>query len=132
VNYIKEEKKQELIKSSLELLIGAKALTPQEIYDWIFNQNEPDSLINITNKALHLSTTRNKNNQTEIQNLNFIFSNQEDIENLWSYIYQKIPVLILYLLEVIEPLIFALIELPDGLYKKRLEERIKIMTNNVC
>ena len=74
VNKIKEEKKQELINESLELLIGAKSLTRQEIYDWIFNPNEPDSLINIANKALHLSTTRNKNNETEIQNLNFIKS----------------------------------------------------------
>jgi len=64
--------------------------------------------------------------------LNFIFSNPSDIENLWNYIYTKIPVLILYLLEIIEPLVFAIIELPDGVYEKRIEERIKIITKNVC
>lgn len=130
VNYINEEKKKKLIKKSLQFLLGAKSLTTDEIYDWIFNQKYPDSLINLTNKALHLSTTRNKNNQTEIQNLNFIFSNQDDIENLWSYIYTYIPVLLLYLVEVIEPLVFALIDLPDDIYKNRIKERILIMTKN--
>ena len=132
VNYITEEKKQELIKQSLSLLLGAKSLTADEIYDWIFNQKNPDSLINLTNKALHLSTTRNKSNKTEIQNLNFIFSNQDDIENLWSYIYTYIPVLLLYLVEIIEPLVFAIIDLPDNVYENRIKERILIMTKNVC
>ncbi|SFF54730.1 hypothetical protein [Sunxiuqinia elliptica] len=132
VNYLKEEKKKELIKESLSLLLGAKSLTEEEIYEWIFNQNNPDSLINLTNKALHLSTTRNKNNKTEIQNLNFIFSNQDDIENLWSYLYTYIPILLLYLVEVIEPLVFAMIDLPENFYENRLKERILIMTKNVC
>lgn len=131
-NYLSESEKRELINKSLSLLLGAKTLEGNEIYDWIFNQNEQDSLINLTNKALHLSTTRNKNNKTDIQNLNFIFSNQDDIENLWSYIYQRIPVLLLYLVEIIEPLVFALIDLPEDIYIKRIEERIKIITTKEC
>ena len=132
VNYITDNKKKDLIKNSLPYLLASKTLKEEEIFDWIFNQKESDSLINLTNKALHLSTTRNKSNKTDIQNLNFIFSNPSDIENLWNYIYTKIPVLILYLLEIIEPLVFAIIELPDGVYEKRIEERIKIITKNVC
>ncbi len=132
VNYIKEKDKKELIKESKKLLVGASSLEIDEIFDWIFNQNEQDSLINLSNKALHLSTTRNKNNKTELQNLNFIFANQNDIENLWSYLYNRIPVLLLYLVEVIEPLVFLLLDLPEDVYEDRIKERIKILTNNVC
>jgi len=132
VNYITEKGKRNLIEKSRPYLLVSKTLKEEEIFDWIFNQKEPDSLINLTNKALHLSTTRNKSNKTDIQNLNFIFSNPSDIENLWDYIYTKIPVLTLYLLEIIEPLVFAIIELPDGVYTKRIEERIEIITKNVC
>ncbi len=132
VNFINDNYKKDLIKKSLPYLLASQTLNEEEIFDWIFNQNEPDSLINITNKALHLSTTRNKSNKTDIQNLNLIFSNSNDIENLWSYIYTRIPILILYLLEIIELLVFTIIELPEGVYEKRIEERIKIITKNVC
>lgn len=132
VNNITEEDKKLLIKESLPLLLGAKTLTVEEIYDWIFNQNEQDSLINLSNKALHLSTTRNKNNTTGIQNLNFIFAKQDDIENIWTFFYQRLPILLLYFVEIIDPLILTLIDFPPGAFEKRIEERIEIITNNVC
>lgn len=131
VNKITEDDKKLLIKKSLPLLLCAKTLTEEEIYDWIFNQKEQDSLINLSNKALHLSTTRNKNNETGIQNLNFIFANQNDIENLWAFLYQRLPILLLYFVEIIDPLILTQIDFPSGAFEKRIEERIVIITNNV-
>ena len=126
--YLKENKKRELLKQSLPFLLAAKSITEDEIYDWIFNPKKQDSLINLSNKALHLSTTRNKDNKTEIQNLNFVFANHENTENLWSYIYQRLPVLLLYYVEIIETLIFNLIDLPEEIFIDRIKERINIIT----
>lgn len=125
--YLKESDKRELLKQSLPFLLAAKSITEDKLYDWIFNQEKQDSLINLSNKALHLSTTRNKNNKTEIQNLNFVFANQENTENLWSYIYQRLPLLLLYFVEIIETLIFNLIDLPKEIFFERIQERIKII-----
>lgn len=132
VNSLTENEKKILIKESLPLLLGAKTLKEDELYDWIFNQNEQDSLINLSNKALHLTTTRNKSNKTEMQNLNFIFANQHNVENLWNFLYQRLPILLLYFVEIIDPLILTLIDFPTDAYEKRIEERIGIITNNVC
>jgi hypothetical protein len=126
-----ENEKIELLKKSLPFLIAAKSITWEELFDWIFNQEKQDSLINLSNKALHLSTTRNKNNKTEIQNLNFVFANQENIENLWSYLYQRLPILLLYYVEIIETLICNLIDLPEEIFMERIKDRINIITNNV-
>ena len=126
-NHLTANEKKKLINESLPLLIGAKSLTSEEIYDWIFNQSISDSLINISNKALHLSTTRNDNNKTEMQNFNFVFSTLEDIENLWTFLYLKLPLILLYLVEVIEVLVFNTLEIPKELFIKRIEERTLIL-----
>ncbi|MCK9412122.1 MAG: hypothetical protein M0Q53_07455 [Prolixibacteraceae bacterium] len=127
-SFLNESEKILLLKQSLPLLLAAKTITERELYDWIFNQEEQDSLINLSNKALHLSTTRNRNNKTEIQNLNLVFSNQGDIENLWRYIYQRLPILLLYYVEIIEALIFNLIKLPNEIYMARINNRLNILT----
>ncbi|MGN7787754.1 hypothetical protein ACTJIJ_24685 [Niabella sp. 22666] len=71
-NLVKEDLKELLNISSAALL--TKSITGTDIYDFVFNKDEADSLINISNQALHPSTTRNKNNSTGIQNINFVFS----------------------------------------------------------
>ena len=124
---IDENTKLNLLKMSLPLLIATRTANENELYDWIFNQNKPDSLINITNRAIHLSTTRNKNNKTGVQNLNFIFLNQENIESLWDYLYHRLPFLLLYLTEILDVLVFNLIEIPEGKLNQRLEDRIRIL-----
>lgn len=125
---LEETKKRALLKQSLPFLLAAKSITEDELYDWIFNQEKQDSLINISNRALHLSTTRNIYNKTGTQNLNFIFANQDNIENLWSYIYQRLPILLLYYVEIIETLVFNLIDLPEEKYMQRINERLNIIS----
>lgn len=124
---VNEENKRILIKESLQHLIAAKSFTDTELYDMIFNKDEPESLLNLSNKALHLSTTRNKNNMTDIQNLNFIFANQTDIENLWVFLYNRLPALLIYYSEVIDALIFSILELPDEVFTKRMSRRLEIL-----
>ncbi len=119
-------KKKDLIEKSISLL-GLKHVSPDEIYDYIFNRSDDESLINLSDKALHLSTTRNKNNKTEIQNLNFIFSDYQSIMSQWDYLYRRLPFLLLYYVQIIEALIFNVIDVPEEEYINRIEERAKAL-----
>ena len=119
---IKEEEKLALLKESIRFVIP-KSITDDLIYDLIYNQADHDSLINISTKALHLSTTRNKNNRTEIQNLNFVFSNQESVLSQWEYIYKTLPLLLFYYIQVIDILVFGILDLPAEKLKSRVEAR---------
>lgn len=125
---LKEEDKRDLIKQSLPFLFAARSLTEDDLYDSIFNQDNPNSIVNISNKALHLSTTRYKNNKTEIQNLNFIFANQRDIVKLWDYLYIQLPALFLYYVEIIDALVFSIVDLPEQTYTNRIKERLDFLS----
>jgi len=120
---IKEDDKKALIKESTKFVIP-KSITDGDIYDLIFNPTDQDSLINISTKALHLSTNRNKNNMTGIQNLNFVFSNQESILSQWEYIYKRLPLLLFYYIQIIDTLVFGILDLPIEKFTSRLETRI--------
>lgn len=112
----------ELLNASEEMLYS-KTIKASDIYDFIFNPKEPDSLVNMSNKALHPSTTRNKNNRTEIQNINFVFSSKESIMTQWDYLYRRLPLLLLYLNEVLEFIVFDHLKLDNSIYVERLTER---------
>ncbi len=118
----------ELIGLSVATLI-TKSITKVDIYDFIFNQKLPDSLINISNKALHPSTTRNKDNLTGIQNINFIFSVKSDLNIQWDYFYSRLKVLLIYHVEVCDFIICNLLNLDDKFYPKRLNDRISMYKN---
>jgi hypothetical protein len=118
----------ELIELSTAALITT-SITKEDIYDFIFNQEISDSLINISNKALHPSTTRNKQNLTGIQNINFIFSTKADIVNQWEYFYSRLTVFIIYLVEICDFIISQLLNLDKDFYSKRLEDRERIFKN---
>lgn len=124
VTGIKEEDKKAFIKESIKFVIP-KSITDEDIYNLIFNPIDQDSLVNISTKALHLSTTRNKNNRTEIQNLNFVFSNQESILSQWEYIYKTLPLLLFYYIQVIDTLVFGILDLPAKKLALRLEARVE-------
>ncbi len=122
---LNKEDLKELIELSISTLT-TKFITKDDIYNFIFNQDIPDSLINISNKALHPSTTRNKNNLTGIQNINFIFSTSLDIEDQWEYFYSRLKVLLIYHVELCDFIIFNLLNLEAEFFDKRLYDRIKI------
>ncbi len=119
---LREDDIKELLKISEEILIS-KSIKPEDIYDIVFNPASPDSIKNMSNKALHPSTTQNKNNLTEIQNLNFVFSTEKSIEAQWDYLYRKLPLLLLYLNEVLEFIVFDHLKVDEEIYEERLSER---------
>jgi hypothetical protein len=112
----------ELLNAS-EKMLYSKSIKASDIYDFIFNPKKADSLVNISNKALHPSTTRNKSNRTEIQNLNFVFSSKDSIITQWDYLYRRLPLLLLYLNEILEFIVFDHLKLDNNLYVERLTER---------
>lgn len=84
--------------SSLDF--SQELLNPELLYDVIYNRNAENSLTSAFDKSIHL-VTRNKNYPTEKQNLNFIFADDEIWDEFWNLYYQKIPYILLYLVEVI-------------------------------
>lgn len=126
VSNISEKEKKILIRKSLKVIL-ANSIKGKEIYDYIFNQDKKDSIVNISNRALHLSTTRSKKNKTEIQNLNFVFSTDESIQSQWRYLYSRLPLLLFYYVQILEIFVFSALKLPPTIFEKRLVERIKII-----
>lgn len=122
----------ELINTSESMLL-TKSIKATDVYDFIFNPVLQDSLVNMSNKAPHPSTTRNKNNKTEIQNINFVFSTKESVITQWSYLYRRLPFLLLYLNEVLELIVFDHLKLDSKIYSERLTERANYFKqNNAC
>ena len=126
---LSQEDIKELLSAS-ENLIFSKSIKASDVYDFIFNQALDDSLVNICNKALHPSTTRNKNNKSEIQNINFVFSTKDSIMSQWDYLYRRLPFLLLYLNEVLEVIMFDHLNLENKIYAQRLTERANFFKKN--
>jgi hypothetical protein len=129
---LSKEDIQELLEISENVLIS-KSVKANDIYNIVFDRTNPDSIVNMSNKALHPSTTQNKNNLTEIQNINFVFSTAQSIETQWDYLYRKMPLLLLYLNEVLEFIVFDHLKVDHGVYIERLTERAEFFKhNNAC
>ncbi|ATL45902.1 hypothetical protein COR50_01285 [Chitinophaga caeni] len=122
---VSPEDRTALINASIEA-IQNNPITADDLNTMIFDKLVANSIINLSEKALHLTTTRSKLFNTEKQNFNFIFSNQESIDSQWEYIYSRLPALLLYVLQVADILVFTSIQVDEGTYEKRLKNRIKI------
>ncbi|GAA5349423.1 hypothetical protein [Streptococcus uberis] len=75
-------------------------VNPELLYDVIYNRKAENSLTSAFDKSIHL-VTRNQNYPTEKRNLNFIFADDEIWDDFWNLYYEKIPYVLLYLVEVI-------------------------------
>lgn len=118
------ERKQELLQCSNEQLM--KRFVPEDLFDYIFNKDFGDSLFNISNHAVHLFTDRNPVSKTAKQNLNFIFSNVNDIEGQWEYIYSTFPMLLSFMADLIDLLVFKSTSIEEAVFVVRLREREKV------
>jgi hypothetical protein len=124
-----EEEIIELLNIS-ENVLSSKSLKASDVYNFIFNPSLSDSIKNISNKALHPSTTYNPINGTGIQNINFVFSSIENTNSQWDYLYRRLPYLLLYLNEVLEFIVFDHLKLSDNTYADRLIERANFFKQN--
>ena len=123
---ISREDRLELLKGAMQC-IPFKAFEAEEINEWIFEKENPDSIINLSEMALHLKTTRNPHVATEQQNFNFIFSQQDDIISQWELIYRRMPALCLFLAQISDMLLVSAIDMSDDLYQRRIINRLSVM-----
>lgn len=104
-----------------------------DVFEFIFDKNQSDSIFNITNNAIHLFTDRNPNNKTEKQNLNFIFSTYENTESQWEYIYETVPMILNFLTDLIDLLVLKCTSIEQKVFTDRINKRERLRKlNNVC
>ncbi|HMC87275.1 MAG TPA: hypothetical protein VKI61_17240 [Chitinophagaceae bacterium] len=126
---VTNDERNQLIDLSLKCLT-TPVYTVEDINRLIFDKIDPGSLINMSDRALHLSTTRNENNLTGVQNFNFIFSIDKDIQTQWKWIYSRMPALLLYLVQLTDVLVFNTIKTEKSFLTDRLVARAKIFKKN--
>lgn len=103
-----------------------------QIFELVFDRSSPNSLINMSEKALHPVTTRNNANKTGAMNLNFMFSTNKEYYLQWQYIYNQLPAVLLYFIDLVDTLVFTQIEIADldKVINERLETRLSFL--NPC
>jgi hypothetical protein len=102
----------------------------EDLYDFIFNKDFGDSLFNLTNNAIHLYTDRNPISTTEKQNLNFIFSNKENIESQWEYVYDYMPMLVTFIADIIDLLVLKSTNVKEKTFVIRMKARDRLRKKN--
>lgn len=97
-------------------------ITGAFIYECIFDKDNPGSVVNLSNRAIHPVTTRPWN-KTGAMNCNFMFVNQEDITNLWKQYYAFLPVILVFYSELFNCLVYG--EFKDEVDSRLFEKRLK-------
>jgi len=66
-----------------------------------YDKSDLDSFDGICNKAMHLFT-EHKAIKTEQYNINFIFSQHNQVLTQWNYLYSRLPYLLTYITSIVE------------------------------
>lgn len=104
-----------MIHSSSDFLdVSRELLKPELLYDVIYNRKAPNSLTGAFDKSIHL-VTRNKHYPTENQNLNFVFADDTIWDEYWGLYYEKIPYILLYLVEVSIAIFEKYLDIKEGI-----------------
>jgi hypothetical protein len=101
--------KLKIIQSSIKNLNVNLMFNADLIYKLRYDKNTDAGINGLTNKALHIITNRT-GYPTEKQNLNFVFSNQEDTKSQWDHFYFAVPLLLMYTTMVVDKIIFEYVE----------------------
>ena len=89
------------IQKVLEAVGENDRFDPHYLAQLRYDKNAEDGFDRICNKAMHLFT-RHKSIKTEQMNINFIFSNWDGKQTEWSYIYSRLPYLLVYMHSIVE------------------------------
>lgn len=90
-----------------------------------YDKNAADGFDGVCNKAIHLFTGH-KAIQTEPLNINFIFTDLDDMTSQWSYLYSRLPYLLVYMHLIVEH-ICKEIAPTDPAYINDMERRISAL-----
>ncbi|UCS92311.1 hypothetical protein KZP23_16605 [Echinicola marina] len=101
----------DIIEQALSKIRISDLLNAEHIHDLRYDKELDYGLNGITNHALHI-VTNDKRYKTENQNLNFVFSNEEDMERYYEHYYNFVPYLLIYSVSVVDGIIFDLLKDP--------------------
>ena len=79
------------------------------MYECIYDKNNIESIINLSNRAIHPITTRPWN-KTGAMNCNFMFTTPTDIDELWKHYYAYMPTILMFYSELFNYTVFSLRE----------------------
>jgi hypothetical protein len=89
------------IQRVLELIGEEHRFDPKYLAQLRYDKDAEDGFDGICNKAIHLFTNH-KSIATEPLNINFIFSQTDTILTQWSYLYSRLPYLLVYTHRIVE------------------------------
>ena len=113
--------KKSIIDNAIEKLRIPIITSGEFIYNLRYNKEYEAGINGITNHALHI-VTKDKRYMTQNQNLNFVFSNNEDMDRYYEHYYNLIPFLLIYSVAIIDELVFSLLEDEDNKNVKTVKE----------
>jgi len=101
--------KKLIIRNALTKIKPQLILNEDLIYEIRYDKTSEIGINGISNQALHI-VTNDKNYKTDDQNLNFVFSVDDDIKLYWNHYYFFVPYLLLYSASIIDALIFKYLD----------------------
>jgi hypothetical protein len=101
---LNEEQKRAIIEAAVGK-VRPNAFSTDMLFDYRYDKLSPVGISSFSDHALHI-VTRNKKYPTSEQNLNFVFSNTDDIKFYWKHYYTIVPYLLLYTASVVDGIVF--------------------------
>ena len=115
--------KKAIIEKAIKILKTTGLYDAELIYELRYNKNSKAGLNGITNQALHI-VTNDKGYPTQNRDLNFIFGASDRVEDQWQHYYFIMPLLLTYMAEVVDRIVFSLIKDPQGRHELKALERM--------
>lgn len=113
--------KKQIIKKAIGKLSNNFFFQEDLIYDLRYNKSSEAGLNGISNQALHI-VTKDKNYKTAEQNLNFVFSQKDDMNNYFENYYFIVPQLLFYSVSIIDSIVFDILKDDDNKALKIVKE----------
>ena len=104
--------KKRIIRNALSVLKPTHFFSPELIYQLRYDKSCAAGINGISNHALHI-VTQDKNYKTSKQNLNFVFSVEDDFKDYLEHYYYFVPYLLIYSVAVIDQIIFKFLPTED-------------------
>ena len=118
LNRLPKEKRLEIIRGAAKL-VDAPGIDAELLWLVRYEKHYPNSLETLWTKATHLVTSV-RASATEPTNLNFVFSQQEALEDQWDHYYSVVPLLLWYFLAVAEEVASRFVEWDEKIRETQL------------
>lgn len=102
-NDARRPRRLEVISGAMDQTIIGDFVDPEFLYELRYDKASKIGFDWVFNQALHLVTTHSKN-ATSPENLNFVFCDDDDRNNLWQFLYFRLPLILMHALYVVRSL----------------------------